>query len=274
MRRYVTVQKYGQTFKLIYRTNLGGKKNGQLCDEDIRDEDRDLYGEGEQEDRERPDRVACNIARARSRVRELALCNPWDYFVTFTLSPDKADRFDLRGYVKRFGEFVGNYRRVRARSGFRYIFIPEQHKNGAWHAHGLVRGIPPRDLVRNANGYLDWPAYGTRFGYVSLDAIRDPVKVCAYITKYISKSFGATTRAPGEHLFYASQGLNEKRTVCTVSSSGVAEYEGEHCGITWVTDSDGVLYDLLQNLADGVGNLAATSEAVGVLLESYAGAQG
>lgn len=41
-----------------------------------------------------------NLCRAKSTVRELALCNDWDYWCTFTLAPDKHNRYDLESYKK------------------------------------------------------------------------------------------------------------------------------------------------------------------------------
>ena len=52
-----------------------------------------------------------NLSRTKSTVRELALCNTWDYFCTFTLSPDKQNRYDLEALVKEIGEFIHNYNR-------------------------------------------------------------------------------------------------------------------------------------------------------------------
>ena len=40
-------------------------------------------------------KLEASLSRTKNRVTELALCNPWEYFVTLTLSPEKYNRNDL-----------------------------------------------------------------------------------------------------------------------------------------------------------------------------------
>lgn len=151
-----------------------------------------------------------NIARARTRVFEYAVCNDFEYFITLTINGDKLDRYDLNGYIKKLGQFIRNYRRDYG-ANIQYLLIPEKHKDGAWHLHGLVKGIPKNHLHINENGYLDWQKYKDRFGYCSLDRIRSKEAVSRYITKYIGKSFdtdrGVTDKE--RKLYYCSRGLKK-----------------------------------------------------------------
>ena len=48
------------------------------------------------------------ISRARSKIFELAICNPWDYFFTGTLDKDKYDRADLSKFHKDFTKWLQN----------------------------------------------------------------------------------------------------------------------------------------------------------------------
>ena len=184
------------------------------------------------------ERAASNICRARSRVKELAACNPWEYFCTFTLNAEKQDRFDLRGFKRDLGVWVGNYNK-KFGTKLRYLIVPEPHKDGAVHAHGLLSGVAPSSLVENAHGYLDMPYYQRRFGFINLDPIRDPRKVSTYIVKYIGKDFGADGFAgSGEHLFLSSRGLAGKKVVyeCWSRYHPGEAYENDHCCIKWVDD--------------------------------------
>lgn len=187
------------------------------------------------------ERFMNNLARAKGRIKELGLCNDWDYFATFTLAESKQDRFDLPSWVKDFGNWIQNYKRKYSCSEFAYLIIPEQHKSGAWHAHGLLRGLSPESLCRNEHGFLDLPYYRNRFGYISLDPLRDKNKAASYITKYVNKDTAATAGAmnKGAHLFYASRGLAEKRVLHEWEGDFKAEWENEYCKITW-TDREGV----------------------------------
>ena len=150
-----------------------------------------------------------HISRSKSRIRELAFCNKWDYFVTITLSSENQTRSDLQALKKRWNQCLKDY---AAKLGCRpkYLLIPELHKDGeAWHLHGLFAGFAPASLVKNEHGYLDIPYFRKRFGWVSLSKIKDPDRCASYITKYITKDLAAGEKLKsGEHLFFASKGLN------------------------------------------------------------------
>lgn len=73
--------------------------------------------------------------RARRAVRDLARSNELPFFVTFTLDGSKIDRYDPVAIVKRLNVWLDN--RVR-RDGLKYLLVPELHKDGAVHFHGLV----------------------------------------------------------------------------------------------------------------------------------------
>ena len=158
------------------------------------------------------EKLSNNVTRARAMVFEYALCNDFQYFVTLTLDKNMHDRYDLKGYIKRLGQFIRNYRRNYG-ADIQYLLIPERHKDGAWHMHGLFMGIPEEHLSVNKNGYLDWQAYSKRFGYISIDKIKNKEAVSKYITKYVTKSFdnvGGVTEKESK-LYYCSRGLKRAK---------------------------------------------------------------
>ena len=105
-----------------------------------------------------------NVIRARTRVFELAICNNFEYFITLTINDEKLDRYNLKGYIKKLGQFIRDYRKKHS-TDIQYLLIPEKHKDGAWHVHGLIKGIPADQLQKNEYGYLDWEEYKKRLGY-------------------------------------------------------------------------------------------------------------
>jgi hypothetical protein len=149
-----------------------------------------------------------NLSRAKNKIKEYALCNDFKYFVTLTLDPKKYDRTDLKKFKKDLGQFLRDYKKNHG-SKIDYVLIPELHKDGnSWHMHGLLSGIIPKHLTKNKNGYMDWVQYSKKFGYMSIDFIKDKNKVSSYITKYINKSMAETIKGLGEHMYYNSNGLN------------------------------------------------------------------
>lgn len=165
------------------------------------------------------EKLSNNIARAKSDIYEYAMCNDFDYFVTLTLDEKKYDRYDLKTYIKDLGQFIRDYRK-KYKVNIQYLFVPEKHLNGAWHVHGLIKGIPRDHLHKNKNGYLDWSAYGNKFGWISLGEIRSKEAVSKYILKYVNKDVGKSVTEKNKKLFYASRGLKKAEIIKKGTLSG------------------------------------------------------
>lgn len=181
------------------------------------------------------DRFSSSVSRSRSRVKELAMCNEFEYFCTFTLSKEKQDRFDLKQWIKDFGNWIGNYNK-RYNTKLEYLIIPEQHKNGAWHAHGLLKGISNASIITNKHGYQEIPYYSNRFGFMSMSRIRHQGRCATYVSKYITKDTLSTARALGRwaHTFYSSRGLQVKQILWSGYGDFKADVENPFCKIAWV----------------------------------------
>lgn len=206
------VEQFGDEFKITeYRRRNGGNlsKVKIESDESVRFEN--------------------NISRARSRIFELAACNEWEYFATLTLRPE-FDRANLDEWKKKFSQWLRDYRK----KGFdvKYLLVPEQHKDGAWHMHGFFSGIGDvtefsaedigsgftasdvaayKAALLNREGNLIWKDYSRRWGYCTLSRVRSREASARYITKYVTKSLAMDNLLSGAHLFYASRGLESAK---------------------------------------------------------------
>lgn len=223
---YVSVVKYGNIYKFIYHKHSYECSGLHTFKDNKNTNDTKLNN---------------NISRAKNRVFELAMCNDWQYFVTLTLNDLNIDRFNLNEAVKRFGEWVGNYNK-KFNTKLKYLLVPEQHKNGAWHFHGLFSGIAPDSLIKNNYGYLDIPYFVHRFGFVSLSPIKDHNRTASYITKYVTKDMTANNVDKNKHLFYASRGLNSAVLVSAGRMDSklaheLCTFENEHCGIAFIDEA-------------------------------------
>lgn len=184
------------------------------------------------EKQERPEweRFSNSVSRSKARIFELAMCNEFTHFCTFTQDEKKRDRFDLKEFRKDFAQLVRNLNRERDEGEkIKYLLIPEQHKNGAWHMHGLLKGLNDTDLrqfkldekipyrireqIKKGAKIYDWRRYRRAFGYFTCTEIKSGSACAKYITKYISKDLQKNVRAAGEHLFFASQGLKSRETI-------------------------------------------------------------
>lgn len=162
-------------------------------------------------------RWAQSLIRSRVRVEELGLCNSWEWFATFTLDQKKYERQDLVVFKRDFSQWVRDRKKLQ---GFdiKYLIIPERHKDGAWHMHGLLTGVPDADLTPFVyglhpkklvdGGYLNWPRYADKFGFCSLGRVRSQEACARYTLKYLTKDLARSNSGFGANLYSASQGLN------------------------------------------------------------------
>lgn len=214
---------YGDIIKIVYIKRGRNLKNPDHKPNFI-PEKRDLT------EKEKNERFSQSISRSKARIFELAMCNEFTHFCTFTQDQKKRNRFDLFEFRKDFSQFIRNQNRFRdEESKIKYLLIPEQHKNGAWHMHGLLMGLGENDLkefstkdhipkrikdqIKNGEKVFDWLKYRKSFGYFTCTEIKEKGACSKYITKYISKDLQKTIHESGEHLFFASKGLKGREVI-------------------------------------------------------------
>ena len=139
--------------------------------------------------------------RAKARVRDIALCNCFEYFFTFTISPHLLNRYDPKTIYQKVRNFLAN---AVKRKGFAYVLVPEYHKlkkgetSPGIHMHGLCKlgkvrieratskkGLPLFDRHnRPIYNMLDW-----KWGFSTCVPIDQQYeRTVNYITKYITKN--------------------------------------------------------------------------------------
>lgn len=170
-------------------------------------------------------KLDASLSRSRRVLLELALCNRWDYFCTFTQDKALRDRVDLKKFHSDLTQFIRDQRK----KGFpiKFVFVPELHEDGtSWHVHGLLTGVPSDQLISFAemdrrgyrtpagrrlplrlrnSSFMNWTAYQSKFGFCSLGKIRNPVASGFYITKYITKESDRMVREVGLQSYWPSR---------------------------------------------------------------------
>lgn len=203
-------------------------------------------------------KLDASVSRARKNVLELALCNPWDWFGTFTLDQEKYNRYDLEKFHKDFTQWIRDQRK-KTGAPIRFLLVPELHADGAWHMHGLMFGLPRLVSFRELRArhgwkipdklvdgdFLCWMDFHEKFGFCSFGAVRDPVAVSHYIAKYVTKSLDDSGVDVGKHLYYCSRGLDRSvlHSQCFQQSPELAafctqKYEFCSTGFVGVDDPD------------------------------------
>ena len=147
-----------------------------------------------------------SMRRARAKLRRLALANDFAYFVTLTLDPAKIDRYDGAAVTKALGRWCDNMVR---RHGLRYILVPEQHKDGAFHFHGFMAGdgLIARDSGHQIGGRAAYNLPQWTLGFTTAQSLYGeyPAAV-AYCCKYIGKQNG---ERPLGRWYYSGGALKE-----------------------------------------------------------------
>lgn len=200
------------------------------------------------------DRIS--LSRAKRRLKEICLCNNFTHFATITVNSENADRFSLTQCQELLKKKTKNLRN-NGNIDFAYVFITEKHQNGAFHFHGLVKGIS--DLYTNENGFLS----SKKFDEVGFNSFL-PIKttdaysydrVCNYITKYISKD---CIKNESGRIYFSSKGLKKpvKYEIGEINFNW--NYENDYCCIkdfnfnSQLTNEELITFSQIQEKKEGI----------------------
>ena len=186
--------------------------------------------EGEDEAQGASDAQRRAARRARKQLYELCACNDLDLFFTLTLNKELIDRYDYKTVVRKFGQWADN--RVR-RKGLRYVAVPELHKDGALHFHGLCNsascrlvdsGKTDKNSGQTVYNIADW-----RFGFTTAIHVYGARDAAAhYVAKYVTKQQCGGTIGGRYYL----HGGDLQRARCRYYHEDYDAYEGKEieCG--------------------------------------------
>lgn len=139
-----------------------------------------------------------SLARAKRTIIDYADNNDFNYFVTITFDQKKIDRTDGELLYNRMKRAFRYYREYYCPT-LKFLLVPEMHKDGNFHFHGLVKiddvaeGVPIDDLTRHYDRrkhcyYWRSQYFFEHFGAVRFDKIFSNSIACSrYISKYITK---------------------------------------------------------------------------------------
>ena len=174
--------------------------------------------------------------KAVSQVRDIALCNQFSYFFTWTLDGRKIDRYDPDIIYPKLKNFLGDSVK---RKGFEYILVPEYHKlkpgetRPAIHFHGLCNlGDVPIEPAMTKDGRQRTDQHGRpvfnmlswKYGYSTCVPIdHNYQRTANYITKYITKE---QDKILGKY-FLSSRGLKKGPDLVPVESIPYFDFRDE-----------------------------------------------
>lgn len=134
------------------------------------------------------------VAKSHMRTYKLAYDaimynkKSWVYFLTFTFDPKQVDRKNYRACADLLIKWLDKSKKDCR--GLKYVIIPELHKDGAIHFHGLFSSHL-RKLLKDSghfqNGHRIFNVNNYGYGFTTASVISDNDKTCSYILKYLTK---------------------------------------------------------------------------------------
>lgn len=170
--------------------------------------------ETETSDKAQEERTRRQVYAIRRRIRGYAFSNNFRWFVTLTFNPEKVDSSD---YETAKNTLLKWCRRMRDRHDrFDYLIIPELHKSGAVHFHGLLGDIPAhfvgalnpktgKPIIRHDRQVYNLTEW--EYGFSDCEEIESPERAASYITKYVTAALLTDKKMYNKKRYFNSQGL-------------------------------------------------------------------
>lgn len=153
--------------------------------------------------------VLNSMKRAKNKIYDLTRANIWDWFVTLTLNPEKVNRYDYSDCTKKVSQWLKNMQKDCGLD-FKYVVVPERHKDGAYHFHGLFSQCDKLDFV--FSGHYDSKKRAIynigkyKWGWTTATKVQTNEGVTKYLTKYVTKDLVEHTK--NKKKYWSSRNLN------------------------------------------------------------------
>lgn len=167
-----------------------------------------------------------SMSRSRRNIKRIALSNEFEYFATWTVNAKYCNRFYIEDVIEKMRILLKAFQ--RSNKDFKYLYIIEKHEKGAFHFHGLIKGVKIGDEDKNLRLYIKEeynslpkyildaidkrqaiyhiPFFDNKLGYNTFTKIKSYNKCCNYICKYITEDM---QRIASNYIYFSSKGLSK-----------------------------------------------------------------
>ena len=214
------------------------------------------------------EKLDSNISRVKETLYEYASCNPWAWFVTFTLDKTKYNRYALEIFHKALTQWLRDYNKKHGLK-IKFLLIPEMHEDGAWHMHGFLYGLPLEHLtpftledhipykilkkLAKGQAVYNWKAYAEKFGHCDIEPIRNKEAARKYVLKYITKDLSRCVSELNAHMYYCSRGLKRAETIkkgilleTKFTDIAPIDYENDYVRVAWLPHDENTMKRLMK----------------------------
>lgn len=137
-----------------------------------------------------------SLNRTKQAIYSYARCEKWEWFVTWTLDPDLKNRYNYDVCSSAIRIWLHN-QKARYAPDLKYLVVPEHHKDGAWHFHGLLCNAGDMSFkysgVKDKKGNMLFNLDSYTLGFTTATRVKDYHRVAKYIGKYITKDLATLT---------------------------------------------------------------------------------
>lgn len=195
-------------------------------------------GVANEEEEKDTDYLAKSINRTKTAISDYVLSNKFSHFATFTFDSSnpkvggKENRHDFEKMANLLKQWLNTEQKshmAKFNQKFKYLIVPERHKNGAWHFHALLENYqnPTEIFNSHKNSYATISEIKVKknnnrrfivrytFGRSEIAPIRDKSKMANYIKKYITKEL---ITEPNAKRYWASRNLNRPEIILNLVS--------------------------------------------------------
>lgn len=137
------------------------------------------------------------LKKVKTNIIDLAYNNKnkFEYFITLTFSDKEIGEYSHEKAIDLLKKWINNQKHQN--KNMVYILVPEFHKSGRLHFHGLVGNVPRWKLEKAINPHTNklikinntqiYNLTNYKLGYTTISKIKSHDKVTHYISKYATK---------------------------------------------------------------------------------------
>lgn len=189
------------------------------------------------------------LKQVKTNIINLAFnYDKWEYFITLTFDFRKVGEYSHEKAIELLVKWINNQKHQN--KNMRYLLVPEFHKSGRLHFHGLVADVPKWKFEKSINpntgkpikqnGLQIYNLTNYKLGFTTISKIQDQEKVSNYISKYATKElitlknkkrywYSRNLEKPKTEYLYIEENLSDYYKDCDISYNNV--FNKENCSI-------------------------------------------
>ena len=135
------------------------------------------------------------LKKVRENILNLSFnYSKWEYFITLTFDFRNRGEYSHEKAIELLSKWINNQKHQN--KNMIYLLVPEFHKSGRLHFHGLIANVPNWKFEKSryksgrlkiVHGLQIYNLINYKLGFVEISKIQSQEKVSNYITKYATK---------------------------------------------------------------------------------------